>query len=539
MSSGGGSTTTQTLPSWLEDAAKQNLARANYTAQLGYVPYYGNDVSAFSPMQQSAMQNTADMANAFGLRSPENAMAGMPQATTDAQGFTGYSSGNLFDSALSELQQRRPAQYDAMQGMFVNPYTGEAPSIQFTPYGSIASPDAALAVQSGSNFTRSDVNDADIVNSAGNAFNISADGYLVPVGNQFQAGSYNIASDGSDGGMEYTGNTLGYAGNPYVAAGYGLTQINPLISPLGSIIGGAIGEQMIGYDTTDINGVPTGTTNGSFDVGEFSDSTPTDITGGAIGSNVATNAAGDAISVGYGYGQVDPAIADAAGYTVDPSYNPTQPTVNQVNQDFDSGVATGLLDAGVDAGIANTVATTNNGSSVTSQDPATGVTTTTYYDSSGNSTGSYTAGQGLTLTDRNDDGSYNVPSQVTSSGSSSSSSSSSSGGGGTYCCTAMRKNGDWTSPKRLYRMHKWHYDQPQWWRDGYDVWGKILADNLLKEKGNVWSKIMNAFYEHRVAKKPATVKSVIADVMVYPAVFAIGMAKKLTGKHIELVEVGE
>ena len=88
-------------------------------------------------------------------------------------------------------------------------------------------------------------------------------------------------------------------------------------------------------------------------------------------------------------------------------------------------------------------------------------------------------------------------------------------------------------------MHKWHYDQPQWWRDGYDVWGKILADNLLKEKGNVWSKIMNAFYEHRVAKKPATVKSVIADVMVYPAVFAIGMAKKLTGKHIELVEVGE
>jgi hypothetical protein len=124
---------------------------------------------------------------------------------------------------------------------------------------------------------------------------------------------------------------------------------------------------------------------------------------------------------------------------------------------------------------------------------------------------------------------------------SSSSSSSDSGGGssGTYCCTAMRKNGDWTSPKRLYRMHKWHYDQPQWWRDGYDVWGKVLADNLLQKKGNVWSKIMNAFYEHRVAKKPASVKSVIADVMVYPAVFVIGMTKKLTGKHVDIVEVGE
>ena len=167
------------------------------------------------------------------------------------------------------------------------------------------------------------------------------------------------------------------------------------------------------------------------------------------------------------------------------------------------------------------------------------------YSSSSSSSGSSgssspSSSGGSRVTDRNGNSiSTGTGGTVQGRSSSSSSSSSSSGGGGTYCCTAMRKNGDWTSPKRLYRMHKWHYDQPQWWRDGYDVWGKILADNLFTEKGNVWSKLMNAFYDHHVAKKPATIKSAIADVIMYPAVFAIGMTKKLTGKHVDIVEVGE
>jgi len=553
MSKGGSTSSTTQLPSWLEDAAKSNLSRANYASQLGYMPYYGNDVAAFSPMQTQGMSQTGQMAQAFGM-APQgfDPLAGIPTPTVDPQGFSGYSSGNMFDNAMSELQQRRRGQAAAYNSMFIDPYLGAAPNVQFTPFGSVASGVAPSAAKEASNYTMG--TQGDVTNSAGNSFNISADGYLVPVGDQFAAGGYNIANDGSDGGMSYVGNTFGYQSNPFVSIGYGLKNVNPLISPTAWLLGQAVGDQMIGYDTTNIDGVgDTITTRGSFDQGEFSDSTPTDITGGAMGSNVAVNANGDAISVGYGYGQVDPAIAAAAGYTIDSSYNPVD-NYTTVDTSFDSGKAKSLLDAGVDAGIANTVARDTAGTTKVVQKPETGFASIkTYYDDSGNKTGSYTSGGGgLTLSSKNSDGSYTVPSQVNSNSggfsaissslnnnSSSSSDSGSSSSSGTYCCTAMRKNGDWTSPKRLYRMHKWHYDQPQWWRDGYDVWGKILANNLLTERGSVWSKIMNAFYEHRVAKKPATLKSMIADAMVYPAVFTIGMVKKITGKHVELVEVGE
>lgn len=151
MSGGGGTTTTvqqaAQLPSWLQDAAKANLARADYVSQLGYVPQYGLDVAGFSPMQEAAMQNTANAASAFGLQAPANAMAGMPQQQTNNLGFSGYSSGNLFDNALSQLQANRPAQYDAIQDMFIDTTSGEAP-VMFTPYGSVSDPSASATTQS-------------------------------------------------------------------------------------------------------------------------------------------------------------------------------------------------------------------------------------------------------------------------------------------------------------------------------------------------------------------------------------------------------
>lgn len=127
MSSGGGSTQTQSteLPAWLQDAAKGNLARADYVSKLGYVPNYGLDVAGFTPMQQSAMQNTANAASAFGLGAPTDAMAGMPAQQTNNLGFSGYSSGNLYDAALAQLATNRPAQYQAMNAQFIDPYTGD------------------------------------------------------------------------------------------------------------------------------------------------------------------------------------------------------------------------------------------------------------------------------------------------------------------------------------------------------------------------------------------------------------------------------
>ena len=137
MSSGGGTTTqvsTTELPSWLQDAAQENLGRARMTADIGYVPQYGLDVAGFTPMQTSAMQNTANAASAFGLQAPTDVMANMPAQQTNNLGFSGYSSGALFDDALSQLQANRPAQYDYMNSMFIDPMTGGAsvPSIMNT-----------------------------------------------------------------------------------------------------------------------------------------------------------------------------------------------------------------------------------------------------------------------------------------------------------------------------------------------------------------------------------------------------------------------
>lgn len=149
MSGGGGSQTTvqqASIPQFVEDAAKANLARADYVSQLGYMPYYGPDVAALSPMQTQAMQSTGAGMQALGL-APQgfDPMAGMPQPQTFMGGLQGYSSGNLFDEALAQLQERRPAQYDAYTGMFIDPVTGDL-GVGFTKHGSLASGSSAPIV---------------------------------------------------------------------------------------------------------------------------------------------------------------------------------------------------------------------------------------------------------------------------------------------------------------------------------------------------------------------------------------------------------
>ena len=48
---GGSTSSTITVPQYIEDAAKANLAKADRIAQIGPVRYYGPDVAAFTPMQ--------------------------------------------------------------------------------------------------------------------------------------------------------------------------------------------------------------------------------------------------------------------------------------------------------------------------------------------------------------------------------------------------------------------------------------------------------------------------------------------------------
>lgn len=137
MSGGkGGSQTTQVqVPQYIEDAAKASLAKADLLAQIGYTPYYGPDVAAFTPMQQAAFQSTSDAASAFGMGTPmsqQDVMGGMPAPTTYAGGVQGYSSAPMFEQSVDQLRQRRPGQYDALTAPFIDPVTGAAPAYPYT-----------------------------------------------------------------------------------------------------------------------------------------------------------------------------------------------------------------------------------------------------------------------------------------------------------------------------------------------------------------------------------------------------------------------
>lgn len=116
---------------------------------MGYVPYYGPDVAALTPMQEAAMQNVAGAAGAFGLATPTGAgVTGMPTATEYAGGIRGYSSAPMFEQAQAELARRRPAQKSYLDSFFIDPVTGQyganAPAlVDYTQMGTAADERAA------------------------------------------------------------------------------------------------------------------------------------------------------------------------------------------------------------------------------------------------------------------------------------------------------------------------------------------------------------------------------------------------------------
>lgn len=144
MSGGkGGSTTSSVqIPAWAEQAAQRNIQRADQLSQIGYVPYYGPDVAAFSPMQQASFASTNTAAQAFGLPSATSSLTGMP-APQNFGGIQAYSSAPLYEQSLQELRARRPGQYAAMTAPFINPFTGAQP---MSPFGSLITPQAAASV---------------------------------------------------------------------------------------------------------------------------------------------------------------------------------------------------------------------------------------------------------------------------------------------------------------------------------------------------------------------------------------------------------
>ena len=184
---GGSTTSTVTVPQYIEDAAKANLAKADEISKIGYTPYYGPDVAAFTPMQQAGFQNTAGMADAFGLAGGGTGMEGMPMPATYAGGIQGYSSAPMFEQSMAELEARRPGQYEAINAPFIDPVTGAQP---MAPYGTGGMPEAdvgggvsgGVVPSSGSNndddFHRQMMANASNQGAGGGGFGISPSGTI-------------------------------------------------------------------------------------------------------------------------------------------------------------------------------------------------------------------------------------------------------------------------------------------------------------------------------------------------------------------------
>ena len=112
---GGSETTETTIPDWIKQPAIRNLQRAEDVQRIEYMPYYGADVAAFTPTQNAAFNANIGAGEAFGLLAPGHgltATSGMP-TPTDWDGFTGYSSQPMYESALAELKAKQEAEAKA------------------------------------------------------------------------------------------------------------------------------------------------------------------------------------------------------------------------------------------------------------------------------------------------------------------------------------------------------------------------------------------------------------------------------------------
>ena len=113
---GGKSTSKVEIPKWLEDPAKRAISRGEDIAQIGYMPYMGPDVAAFSPTQMAAFGNTNQAASAFGMT--PSAGTGMPPPTNYG-GVQAYSSYPIYEQSVDAWRTANPqqaAQYDALFG---------------------------------------------------------------------------------------------------------------------------------------------------------------------------------------------------------------------------------------------------------------------------------------------------------------------------------------------------------------------------------------------------------------------------------------
>src|SRR6056297_2353762 len=113
------------IPQWVEDASRSNLDHANRMGQIGHVPYAGPVAAAFSPMQEAAMGNAQQMAEAYGMPSGGGqAYMPEPEQFGGEGGVSGYGSLGIYDDAMQRFAEARPGQAEALASMTMDPVTG-------------------------------------------------------------------------------------------------------------------------------------------------------------------------------------------------------------------------------------------------------------------------------------------------------------------------------------------------------------------------------------------------------------------------------
>jgi hypothetical protein len=127
----GGKSVETTIPKWLEDAAIRNLNQADRVSRMGPVPLsYGPTVAAFTPMQESAFSNTANLASAYGLDAPTGTAisGGMGDPIDYGNGIRAYSAKPIYDATMDEFRLDRPSQAAYIDSFFIDPFSGTAGS---------------------------------------------------------------------------------------------------------------------------------------------------------------------------------------------------------------------------------------------------------------------------------------------------------------------------------------------------------------------------------------------------------------------------
>ena len=100
------------------------------------------------------------------------------------------------------------------------------------------------------------------------------------------------------------------------------------------------------------------------------------------------------------------------------------------------------------------------------------------------------------------------------------------GGDGTHCCTASYKRKGMTI-SQVKELRRWHRKQSQIWQDGYDVWGKYIADTFVAKSD--WSaSVVKSVYE-LVIKKKLTLKGLYGMILISLGVYPIGLFKRTIG----------